>query len=121
MLGRPISMIACRHRVDRFQFSSPNRDPLGEVMAGWPGQPLTDSVREDRHHALRYGDRAATSRRFWISFDQLSADLGDGAPDADAPGFKIDVFDAQADQLSESQTGVGQQCDDVALSAASGG
>ena len=26
-----------RHSSGRFQFSSPNSEPFGDVMAGWPG------------------------------------------------------------------------------------
>jgi hypothetical protein len=44
--------------------------------------------------------------------------LRDGTPDAQPPRCEVDVLDAEADQLTEPQTGVGQQRDDVALDAA---
>jgi hypothetical protein len=70
---------------------------------------------------LRYRDRPATGRGFRISFDQLAADLGDGAPNANSPCSQIDIFDTEADQLAKSQTSEGQERDDVALDAADAG
>ena len=45
-VGRPISTIAWRHLTARFQFSSPSREPSGEVIAGSPGlRPASRVVR----------------------------------------------------------------------------
>jgi hypothetical protein len=74
-VGLPIATNSFRQCVDSFQFSSPNSAPLGDVTAGPALESPADSLLEDRHHWLRYGDRPTTGRRLRVSFGQLAADL----------------------------------------------
>lgn len=63
-------MIASRHLTDRFRFSSPSREPSGEVIAGSPGlRPARRLVRIGMRRSgmgieCRPDDDSALGRRF---------------------------------------------------------
>ena len=111
--------MALRHRVERFQFSRPRRDPLGDVIAGSPGT-AGDSQRDLRIGITRSGTGMDRRPAADFGFPSVSpaADLGDGTPDPDAPRLEVDVLDAETHQLAEPQAGISQQRHDVALGSA---
>jgi hypothetical protein len=99
------------HRVERFQFSRPRRDPLGEVIAGWSGnraEILSERIGitgsgtgMDRWPAADFGFPSVSLPPTSVIERLTRIRLASrSTSDADPPGLEIDVFDAQADELA---------------------
>jgi hypothetical protein len=56
--------------------------------------------------------------RFWITFDELAADLGHRAANTDSTSAQVDILNIEASELTKSKPGVSQEQDNIALAAA---